>query len=94
MPAIMPSRGKHVKGVDSGLVTENKSTEVQRLRELVALLTQQISHLRELLQKGTSKPSSPRGNYRHEQMSKTIAGLEQRRDTVRDELEAKTGSRH
>ncbi len=75
-------------------MTEDKSTEVQRLRELVALLTQQISRLRELLQKGTSKPSSPRSNYRHEQMSKTIAELEQRRDTVRDELEAKTGSRH
>ena len=75
-------------------MTEDKSTEVQRLLELVALLTQQISRLRELLQKGTSKPSSLRDNYRHEQMSKTIAEQEQRRDTVRDELEAKTGSRH
>ncbi len=75
-------------------VTEDKSTEVQRLLELVALLTQQISRLGELLQKGTSKPSSPRGKYRHEQMSNTIADLKQRRDTVRDDLEAKTGSRH
>ena len=71
-------------------MTEDKGTEVQRLRDLVALLTQQISNLRELLQKGTSKPSSPR----HKETSKTIAELEQRRDTVRDELEAKKGSRH
>ena len=78
----------------AGLMTEDKSTEVQRLRELVALLTQQISRLRELLQKGTSKPSSPRGNHRHKKTSRTISELEQRRDTVWDELEAKTGSRH